>query len=184
MLSFNVEPVEGWTGTIYIWANGYVDPPDAPIVTYDYTTYTLTDNITSTAEGIGIIVERDNIIINGAGYTVQGPGYMGISLFGSNVTIKDINIINYSYAIYIGDISLNNSIVRSNIENNRVGISLEGSSNNRISRNNIINNVHGIILSSSSNNTINNNKIMHSFYGITFLYNSKYNSILGNNYNG
>ncbi|MEM3699489.1 MAG: hypothetical protein QXL57_01285 [Candidatus Bathyarchaeia archaeon] len=70
-LTFNVREAESdWNGTVYIRADGSVDPPDAPIVTFDNVTYTLTDNITSS--GDGIIVERDNIIIDGSGYTIQG----------------------------------------------------------------------------------------------------------------
>ena len=78
------------TGTVYIRADGSIDPPDAPIITYDNITYTLIDNITSSEDGI--IVERDDIIIDGAGYTLQGTGeypYKGVDLsYRSNVTIK------------------------------------------------------------------------------------------------
>lgn len=38
-----------------------IDPPDAPIITYDRKTYTLTDNITTSADGI--VIERDDIIL-------------------------------------------------------------------------------------------------------------------------
>ena len=43
----NIQPVKAWTGTVYIRADGSIDPPDAPIITYDNVTYTLTDNISS-----------------------------------------------------------------------------------------------------------------------------------------
>jgi len=55
-------------GTIYIRANGSVDPPTAPISTLNNVTYTLTDNITSTGIYDSIIVERNNIVIDGDGY--------------------------------------------------------------------------------------------------------------------
>jgi hypothetical protein len=65
---FNIKPIKAeWTGTVYIRADGRIDPPDAPIITCDNRTYTLTDNI-----DCGIVVERDNIIVDGAGYTVTG----------------------------------------------------------------------------------------------------------------
>lgn len=47
-LTFNVQPVEA-SGTIYIRADGSIDPPDAPVITLDNVTYTLTGNITSDA---------------------------------------------------------------------------------------------------------------------------------------
>ena len=47
--------------------NGSIDPVGAPIQR-NGNIYTLTGNITSSADGI--VVQRDNIIIDGAGYTV------------------------------------------------------------------------------------------------------------------
>ncbi len=47
---------------IYIRADGSIDPPTAPIKTLDNITYTLTNNV----YGL-IVVERNNIIIDGAG---------------------------------------------------------------------------------------------------------------------
>ena len=85
-------PVVWGSGTIYIRADGSIDPPTAPITTHDNVTYKLTDNITSS--GDGIIVERDNIIIDGDGYTLQGSG-SGYGFYWSginNVTIKGMNI--------------------------------------------------------------------------------------------
>ena len=71
-LTFNIRTVKGtWTGTVYIRADGSIDPPDAPIITYDKVTYTLTDNIKSFADGI--VIERNNIIIDGNSYTLEGP---------------------------------------------------------------------------------------------------------------
>ena len=70
-LPFNIRPV--WaSGTIYIRADGSIDPQDAPISTADNVSYTLTGNVTSDADGI--VVERDNIVVDGAGYTIQGTG--------------------------------------------------------------------------------------------------------------
>jgi hypothetical protein len=69
-LAFNVKPVKGeWTGTVYIRADGSIYPSDAPIITYDNVTYTLTGNITSNANGI--VVERDNIAIDGKGFAIR-----------------------------------------------------------------------------------------------------------------
>jgi len=88
-LPFNIKLIKAeWTGTVYIRSDGRIDLPDAPIITYDNVTYTLTDNI-----DYGIVVERDDIIVDGAGYTVTGGLYGAVSLVDrSNVTIKNMEI--------------------------------------------------------------------------------------------
>jgi hypothetical protein len=73
--AFNVQQVRSdwaWTGTIYIRADGSVDPSDAPISSADNITYTLTDNIVGDvpADSSAVIVERDNIVVDGAGFTI------------------------------------------------------------------------------------------------------------------
>ena len=180
--AFNFLPVKStWTGTVYIRADGSIDPPDAPIITYDNVTYKLTDNIASS--GDGIVIERDNIIIDGAGYTLKGTGAYeskGIILSGrTNVTVQNTQIINFFYGIVLGH-SSNNSIVGNNIANNQDGIRLSYSSNNNIVGNNIANNVDGIRLDSSSNNNIGGNNIVANYLDGIWLDLSSNNNIVGN----
>jgi parallel beta-helix repeat protein len=172
---FNTGTVKGtWTGTVYIRADGSIDPPDAPITTYDNITYTLTDNITSIAHGI--VVERDNIIIDGGGYTVEGTrAYpsIGIALPNRiNVTIKDINVKNFDYGLYLY-FSSNNNVAGNKIEAHKyggVGLYLLCSSNNSIIGNVIANSYDGMRLEGSSNNTIFGNHVTANYnYGI-YLY--------------
>jgi len=66
--AFNIQSVRA-SGTIYIRADGSVDPPDAPIHR-DGDLYTLTDNITCDADGI--VIDRNDTTLNGAGYTLRG----------------------------------------------------------------------------------------------------------------
>ena len=153
----NFQPAKStWTGTVYIRADGSIDPPDAPIHR-DGNVYTLTGNITSS--GDGIVVERDNIIIDGAGYTLEGTGaypYKGVDLSGrSNVTIKNTIITKFYYGILLSS-SSNNSIFGNNIANNGFGIGLGYSfNNNSIFGNNITANKYdGIELYYSSNNIV------------------------------
>jgi len=159
-LAFNIQPVKStWTGTVYIRADGSIDPPDVPIITYDNITYTLTNNITSSADGI--VVERDDIIIEGNGYTIQGTdsvGSKGVDLTGRvNVTVRNMNVKNFHTGIYLSNSSSCN-INRNNItENGFSGIDLRSSFNNRIIESEVINNSFGMVLSSSSNNTVSNN---------------------------
>jgi parallel beta-helix repeat protein len=201
--TLGVQGVEA-SGTIYIRADGSIDPPTAPISTLDNVTYILTGNITSDAHGI--TVERDNVIIDGAGYTLQGRGdSVGIYLTTRrNVTIKNVEIKAFNDGIYLrlhsayntvsGNTiidngydgiyvsgSSNNIISENTIENDYDGISLHSSSDNIIYGNTIANNDDlGIYFSSSSNNSISGNTITNSNNGIYFYIFSNNNSISGN----
>ena len=173
-LAFNIQPVKGWVGTVYIRADGSIDPPDAPITIYDNITYTLIDNITSSADGI--VVERDNIVIDGDGYTLQGTesGYgFGVYLTGrNNVTIRNIRINAFIHGIYLHE-SKNNTISGNNlIKNEAAGITLMSSSNNTVLYNEITDNSNGIHGHHSSYNRISQNLIAENvYYGVVF-YNS------------
>ena len=100
-LAFNVQTVMA-SGTIYIKPDGSVDPPTAPIQR-DGNIYTFTDNIFES-----IVVERDNIEIDGAGYTLQGLGSGSGIIFKTsiypypegtnNVKIRNIEIKAFSSA--------------------------------------------------------------------------------------
>jgi len=179
-LAINVKPAKSeWTGTVYIRADGSIDPPDAPITTHDSITYILTGNITSSADGI--IVEKNNIVIDGADYTLQGSGSgMGIILGEvSQVTIRNLNIENFEHGIHL-TMSFNDEIYENNLLNNGVGIYIYLSST-KISKNNITENLYGIQISSTSDNyIIGNNITKNSNYGI-WLESATHNKIIGNN---
>jgi len=185
-LALNLQLVNA-SGTTYIRADGSIDPPTAPITTTDNVTYTLVGNISSDA--CAIIVERDNIIIDGAGYTLQSTGGgTGIVLSErNNVTIKDMEIIAFYYGVGLS--SSSDCIVSgNNITNNfYVGIALSSSLNNVISGNNVANNINrGIsLVSSSSNMVIENNMLSNGGYGcVCFESSSDNNVISGNNITG
>jgi parallel beta-helix repeat protein len=169
--------------TIYILADGSVDPPTAPIQR-NGDIYTLTDNIYTSAT-LGIVIERDSIILDGAGYTLQGnTNYTGIFLSGrSNVTIKNTRI----EAFYDGiDLyfSSNNTIAGNNIRDNiYIGIWNAYSSGTNVSGNNITNNGEGIELySSSNNNSISGNNVTtNEGAGIALCSSCNNNTIFGNN---
>jgi parallel beta-helix repeat protein len=132
------------------------------------------------------VIERDNIVVDGAGYTLQGTyasDSRGTDVTDrSNVTIKNTNIKNYWYGIYLGDSSSYNGISGNNITNNGAGIYLgDSSSYNGISGNNITNNDYGIFLYYSSGNSISGNKFINS--GL-FVSGSYQNSIENNTVNG
>lgn len=179
--AFKVQPAKA-EETIYIRANGTIDPPTASISTADNFTYTLTGNIVSS--GNGIIVERNNIIIDGNGDSLQGAGSgKGIGLTGNeNVTIKNTKIKNYYYGVMLFSSSNYNIVFGNNLTaNTGFGILLQHSSNNNISANNIANNENGILVYDSSDyNSISGNNITeNTYYGIQLLISSN-NDVHGN----
>jgi len=178
-VALEIRKVEA-SGTIYIRADGRVDPPEAEesISSVDNVTYIITKNIQDS-----IIVERDNIVVDGAGYTLQGAGNgKGIELSGrSNVTIQNVNIEAFDHGIYLYE-SGGNSIHGNNITaNSYYGIWLEDSSNNGIYGNSLTNNYSGITVDYSSNNSVSGNNITASVYGGIEISFSSNNGVDGNN---
>lgn len=172
--------------TIHIQADGTIYPITAPILR-DGNIYRLTDNISSDIDGI--VIEKNDTILDGAGYTLQGtsaPSSSGIYLSGSyNVTIRNMNIKAFESGILLDAYSTYNSILGNIIEDNDYGIScwayadnngikgnnitanslagiwIVGSSYNIISQNIVAgNNQYGMSLESSSNNTVFHNKFI------------------------
>jgi parallel beta-helix repeat protein len=182
----------GFNGTVYIRADGSIDPPEAPIATSDNVTYILTGKISS--EENGIVVERDSILIDGNGYTIGGAGAnnaAGIDLSGrENVTIQNTQIQDFYTGVLLNS-SSNNHVSGNNITaNSNYGIYLVSSPNNSISGNNITNTLDGISLAYSSYNIIAGNNITATDSdGIELAYASNYNFIsrntmTANNWNG
>ena len=184
-LTFKIQPVRGeWTGTIYIRADGSIDPPDAPIIVFNNTNYLLTDNILSYEDGI--VVERSNIVIDGNGSSIQGIlalNSKGVYLSNvQGVTIKNLNIQKFYYGIYL-NYSSSNTIYGIIVANNQYGIYLLSSSYNNVSENNIIaNGEHGVYVEDSSNNSISKNHIAsNKGDGVHLWENSLYNILSENN---
>jgi len=191
------------SSTIYIRADGSIDPPSAPISTTNNIIYTLTNNIYDE-----IVVEKNDIVINGASYTVQGSGTgNGFTLYSvTNVALRNINIKNFAYGVYLESSSYN-SINRNNISgndydgievyfssdcndiaDNRIeangwfGVGILYSNNNTISGNNIANNDDGLDLYDASGTEISKNRITGSGeFGIGF-YSSSDNAIFQNDF--
>ncbi len=184
-VAFNIQPAKA-SGTIYIRADGSVDPPTASISSIDNVTYTLTGNIINGST----VVERDNIVVDGAGYVLEGTWKYtipemwevskGIDLTErSNVTIKNMKIKAFHYGIYLNG-SSSNIIFGNHMTNNGAGICFYKSSDNTISGNTMTDSARGIYLKLSSFNTLSGNEITANYgYGID-LFSSSSNSISGN----
>jgi parallel beta-helix repeat protein len=130
------------------------------------------------------VVERDNIVVDGAGYTVQGMGASysgGISLSGrGNVTIKNTNVRKFDYGIYLHS-SIDCKVENVTASDNGYGIGLLWESNqNILSHNNATNNSYGIYVYNSNNNNITSNTITRRTAWGIYLYDSSNNSLSGN----
>jgi parallel beta-helix repeat protein len=131
--------------------------------------YTLTGNIYET-----IVVLRDNIIIDGAGFTLQGQGnFTGVFLQDRlNVTIKNMAIRNFYHGIKLtwGDIdtgSRNNVIFGNSITGNTIGIQLNlFTGNNFVYDNSITNNSYGLQIIHSPNNVLKNNQLKENQFNL------------------
>jgi len=191
--------------TIYIRADGSIDPP-TPLIARNGDNYTLTGNIISDADGI--VIERNNMTLDGAGYMLQGSAAQysnGINLSRClNVTIRNMEIRAFSNGITLDHssdntilgnnitnnedgiwffISSNNNIIGNNItENTQFGLAIIQSSNNSIIRNNIMGNeAQGFEIYAASGNVISGNTITCSGQGINMRAHSNNNTISGNN---
>ena len=165
-----IHKVRAWTGTIYIRSDGSVDPFDAPIQREgDY--YRLLDNIDS--NGDGIVVEKNDSVIDGSGYTLQGNGSgSGVVFYGiaKNVTIKNMNIKSFFRGIFIMASSHSNVIGNKLSNNHWSGIEVHEcyEAFNHIEGNNVTdNNEYGILLIGSKNTFRDNHMIGNRYnFGI------------------
>jgi parallel beta-helix repeat protein len=134
-LAFNIQLVKA-SGTIYIMADGSIDPSTAPISTVDNVTYTFTDNIYAS-----IKVQKSSIIIDGNEYTLQGDGTNdGFYLYRvNNVTIKKTNISNFKVGVWLWESHYDN-VVDNNITNSwNNGVMIVYSNNTTVNGNSIVN---------------------------------------------
>lgn len=174
---------------ILIDTDGSIKPSTSLIISSG-NIYYFTDKINGQIE----IRLKSNIILDGNGYTLQGPGGMGIWLnHVHNVTITNLTIQGFFQSGLYLTASCNNTIYNNNLNSNDYcGIELENASNNNnIFGNNITsNNFAGIRLSNNSpnpsvgvgsdfNNMYYNNLSSNHYYGI-FITNSSYNTIYCN----
>jgi parallel beta-helix repeat protein len=171
---------------IYIKESGDVEPADAPI-SRNGNTYTLTDNIVANSTK-GIIIERNDIILNGMGFTLNGTRLAnsnGIYLSRvSNVTIENISIESFQNGVnqyYCPDCH----IVDTNLFSNGNGIYYQQASSSTIEGNNITKNGYaGILLDGSNDNNISGNSLANTIssnFGAISLRGSSYNNNIADN---
>jgi len=148
-----------FSGSVFIRSDGSIDQSTAPIQRVGEV-YTLVGSFVG-----NITVQRDNIIVDGAGYGVEATAIgtettIGVDIsFRSNVTITNIQIRGFVNGIHLLNSSYNN-LLGNNITENVDGIRIENSTNNVIAGNNITSNRHAT----------------HPFQGNKFYHNNFINS--------
>ncbi len=169
--------------SIYIQKDGTVTPPTAPIQQIG-DTYQLTADINDP-----IVVEKNNIVLDGQGFTVQGSGttnnQAAISLKCAGVTVENFRVIGWQVGVLgvydenriIDNDLLGNgygvAIYASNyhVEGNRVGPERVVGNNNVFSGNKIVLGayVSGFWISNSSGTIIEANNVTLAQQTTTFI---------------
>ncbi len=120
-----------------------IDPSLAPIQR-DGNIYTLTSDIV----GYTIAIERDDVVLDGAGHTVTGLG-TSTGIFAKNshrVTVRNLKVTNFTHGIwffaeaFMSETSTDNTLTGNIVENNDYGIYLSNSMNNILRNNQMTNN--------------------------------------------
>jgi len=160
--------------SIYIRADGSVEGTDK--IQRDGDVYTLLSGISGS-----IVVERNNVVLNGAGYRLQGDGNKNGVTFSdiSNNTVKNLKLSSFNIGIVVMG-SNSNKILENTITDNLRGLDLTASENNTVSGNYIANNNDGIALENRYNDIVENTITNNTNIGIS-LYGAGYNNIIGNN---
>jgi parallel beta-helix repeat protein len=188
VLSLN--PAHGDWATLYtINPDGSITP-STPLILKTGNTYYLTSDLQGSFD-----VLASNIIVDGNGYTLHGPGSLGFYLDTvNNVTIRNFTVTRFNDAIYSFN-SSHNQIYNNNLKSN-VGCGIEfyvDNDYNLIHDNNITANGNGITLASSApfnppdsdlpgsnHNQIYANNIQSNSNDGILLSNSSYNTVYNN----
>jgi parallel beta-helix repeat protein len=171
-------------GTICIRADGTVEGTDR--ILRDGDVYTFTGNIVNQS----VIVEKDDVVVDGAGYTLEGDGNISAVWLENrqNVTIKNLQITHFGGGIRVMGYCENNAIIGNNITDvghetaaNGIWISF-GASDTTVSGNNITGNYVGIFVDMSGGTFISENCISSNGLGVWI--SGFDNHIIGNNITG
>jgi parallel beta-helix repeat protein len=159
------------SGTIFIKPNGSVSPSNAPIQRSGQT-YILTGNINRP-----IVVETNNIVVDGSGFTLQGSGGgVAVNLTCSNVIVQNMKMVHWAAGVLgvFDNNTVKNCLVTqcesgfkiyakyyvilsNDIERNTEGIRIGPGGYNFIAGNNITNDGVGVYLLDSNNEIVQNN---------------------------
>lgn len=165
ILTLTFERVDAqFSGSIFINPDGTVT--GTSLIQRDGDTYTLTGNLSS-----GIQIQKSNIILDGAGYAIEGNGEgWGLDLSNgrgqdltrteiNNVTVKNLKIVNMHFGV--NNLNTNDNTFTANyFVNCTAAISIVGSTNNLIVSNTFENST--LAISYSASNTFAKNNFINS----------------------
>lgn len=159
---------------IIIKPDGSIEPSSAPIV-HIGETFKITDNFYNAS----LIVERNNIVLDGQGFTLQGRGFKADGSVAIKLTCTNVTVVNFQisgWEVGILGVFDNNTITNSNFADNHHDIAVYAN-NYRILGNNL-----GPERIAGNNNTISKNQIVLSDYDTGFwITNSSGTKIESNN---
>jgi parallel beta-helix repeat protein len=166
---------------VYIRVDGSIDPSDAPIQK-EGDLYILSGSIIGGVAG-GIVLQRNNTIVDGAGYDLQGSNYNGAGIHLSgimNATVRNVTVTGFLTGILV-EHCVNNTIRENNVTANAYeGIKLETSTDHTLFENTVTGNDLGIsLIDFSDNNSLINNEVDANERGIE-LHDSVNNSMFQN----
>jgi len=179
--------VQAQMGHYYIRSDGSLDPSTLPIQR-DGDVYTL--NADLNVPNAGIVIQKSNIILDGAGYTINGSNVndsAGILITGnSDITVKNLVVKNFYYGFYVtksNNDKFTGNTVESNVngfyiyrdcnntkiegntvrDNKNTGVWIRGSNYySEITGNSITQNHIGLALSGTTKTTINHNNFQNN----------------------
>lgn len=144
-----------YSGIVFIKSDRSIEPSTAPIERNN-NVYTLSNSIVG-----NITIQVDDIVVNGAGYAVQGIEILdkvtiGVDLsFRNNVSITNLVVTNFVNGIRLLN-STNCNLYGNVIIDNIDGLRLDNSTSNIVWGNNVTRNHHGIHPFSGNNFYLNN----------------------------
>jgi parallel beta-helix repeat protein len=160
LFAASIQPVEAYLyAMIAIMPDGDIYGSVGPPIQRNGDVYTFTGDIIidfpAPQMWMGILVLRDGIVIDGAGYSLQSlqdvsEGKVGIGLDQiSSVTIRDLSVYSFHRGIHIEN-SSSIMIYSDDFYNNQNAVAVSSSSNIHISSSTFSSNQGGVVASSSS----------------------------------
>jgi parallel beta-helix repeat protein len=166
----NFMPPQPPSPAITIRSDGSVEPPSSGLTRVGFgDTYIFSDDIS----GYTIVVEKDNVVIDGQGRTLQGGANSSAGVWlqsRHHVTIKDLVIKRFNVGVrqiwfYYGERMLGSNTISGNTftDNTNAILIDDSSSGNVIANNTVTGNSRGIAIGgSSSGNVLRNNRLSNN----------------------
>ena len=172
----------GSVKTIFIRPDGSLDPNTAP-VQRDGSVYTLTANLVANVNFSGIVIERDDVVFDGASYVLQGDQWSGNAVASSgrgNVTIKNVKISGFLVGILLESCPASNLCYNIMDMCGHAGVLLDSSNLSTLTGNSLYACGNGIILDASSNAAVLCNNVS-ACRNVGLLFNSSVDSLAREN---